>query len=190
MSKWTAALVAASSGLLGSMVATATDSPAAAAVLPPMRFSSDKIGEGLFEQLHQAPRFQKLSREVIGSPIELRVYHTFQLTNGGRVSGAVSGMLAAGTLGLLPQVYSGEHAMIYEVLVNGAVLSTHTYHKAIARAHNLWNQDNSAGLGKDGLAWAASTVEQFLSDSATDPKLTELTAEYVYYFGTNSPPTP
>jgi hypothetical protein len=155
-----------------------------------MRFSSDRIGDGLFEHLQQVPRFQKLSRDIVGSPIELHVYHTFQLTNGGRVSGAVSGMLAAGTLGLLPQVYSGEHAIIYEVVVNGALLTRHTYHKAIARAHNLWNQDNSAGLGKEGLAWAASTVEQFLSDSATDPKLADLIAEYTYYFGANTPTPP
>jgi hypothetical protein len=184
MNKLAPVLLSVLTGLLGSGNAAAVDTPTAAAVLPPLRFSSDSIGNGLFQRLAQAPLFQKLSRDVIGSPIELRVYHTFQLTNGGRVSGAVSGMLAAGTLGLLPQVYSGEHAMIYEVVVNGAVISTHTYRKAIARAHNLWSADSSAGLGKDGLGWAASTVDQFLTDSATDPKLAQLIEEYSYYFGT------
>ena len=151
-----------------------------------MRFSGDRIGDRLFTRLQQSARFQKLSRGVAGCPIELHVYHTFQPTNGGRVSGAVSGMLAASTLGLLPQVYSGEHEIIYEIVVNGAVISTHVYRKAIARAHNVWNHDGSAGLGKDGLQWAVSTVDQFLSDAATDSRIAALESEYAYYFGANS----
>jgi hypothetical protein len=125
---------------------------------------------------------RNLGRDIVGSPLQLRVYHTFTLTQGGKVSGTASGLLAAGTLGLVPQVYSGEHAMVYELVVNGAVLTSYTYHRILTRTHNLWSADATHGLGKEGQAWAESTVNEFLHDCAADPKLAELMAEYHYYF--------
>ena len=159
----------------------------APATLPPMRFAGDAIGTGLYAPLLLSPRFVKMSRDVIGSPIELRVYHSFQMSRGGRVGGEVSGLLAAGTLGLLPHMYSGEHTITYDVVVNGAVVTSYVYRKSLSRTHNLWSKDNTHGLGKEGVEWVNSTVAQFLNDSASDAKLSDLCAEYAFYFSTPAP---
>jgi len=167
-------VAAALTGLLYSGAAAAAD-----AALPAMRFSGDELGGEFFEQIQRAPLFTKMSREAIGSPIELRVYHTYRINRGGATA---SGLLAAATLGILPEVSSGEHAVVYEVLVNGVVLSTYKYHRSLTRAHNLWSTDTTHGLGKDGLEWAKSTVDQFVRDAGADAKLTALIAEVDYYF--------
>ena len=168
---------------LASPPGEASSTERASEALPPLRFVSDAIGNELYSQLRQAPRFKNLDRDIVGSAIELRVHHSFGLSEGGKVSGTASGLLAAGTLGLVPQVYSGQHSITYELRVNGAIVTSYTYRKSLARVHNMWSTDTTHGLGKDGEAWAASTVDQFLSDSASDAKFAELIAEYRYYFG-------
>lgn len=161
---------------------TATPTDAQTTVqLPTLRFTADAFGSGCYEQIQRAPQFQKMSREALGSPIELRVYHTSRINRGGAEA---SGLLAAATLGIFPVVASGEHSVVYEILVNGTPLATYRYSKAITHAHNLWTgADTTFGMGKDGLEWARSTVELFLKDAAGDARLTGLSAEFDYYFG-------
>jgi len=163
---------------LGSSAADTTPS----IVLPTIRYQSDPLGKELFPRIRQAARFQQISQEVIGSPIELRVYQTLQLTGGGRASGTVSGLLAAGTLGILPQVYNADHAIVYEFVVNSTVVSAFSYRKNLTQARNVWVKDETFGLGKEGLEWARSTVDQFLRDSSGDAALAALLDEYHYYF--------
>jgi len=153
-------------------------------VLPALRFSGDSLGSGFYDQIQRAPQFQKMSREALGSPIELRVYHSYRINRG---SAMTTGLLAAATLGLLPAVASGEHAVVYEVLVNGVLLTAHKYTKVLTHAHNLWTEDTTHGMGKEGMEWAKSTVDLFLKDASADPKLAALAAEFDYYFGPATP---
>jgi hypothetical protein len=155
--------------------------PAGVPALPAMRFTADALGSSFYDQIQGAPQFQKMSREAYGSPIELRVYHTWRIS---RASVTATGLLAAATLGIVPMVSSGDHAIVYEVLVNGVLVSSHRYSKSLTHAHNLWSgADQTFGMGNEGLEWARSTVALFLRDAATDPKLSGLAAEFDYYFG-------
>jgi hypothetical protein len=154
--------------------------------LPALRFHADALSESFFEQLSAAPQFQKLSREAYGSPLELRVYHTWRINRG---SAEATGLLAAVTLGILPQVSSGDHTIVYEVLANGVLVASFKYSKALTHARSLWTEDKSFGMGKDGVEWAHSTVALFLRDAATDAKLAVVSEEFDYYFGT-PPVTP
>lgn len=166
----------------------AQQTPAVPAPLPAMRFASDPVGEMLLPLVRSAPRFQKIGTDLIGSPIELRIYRTFEMTPGGRAGDNVSGLLAASTLGLIPHMYSGEHVIHYDLLVNGAMISRFAYRKVLSRTHNIWSSDTTHGMGKDGLEWAKSTVDLFLKDSSADPKMAELSADFDFYFG--APKTP
>jgi hypothetical protein len=94
----------------------------------------------------------------------------------------VSGLLAASSLGILPVSNSGEHAIVYDLVVNGVVLTSYSYQKSFSRVFNIWSEDTTYGLGQEGLDWALSTTDQFLHDVAGDPKIAELLAEYDYYF--------
>jgi hypothetical protein len=166
--------------LLWTWSATASDAPPDPQ-LPTLRFSADALGSSFYEQIQRAPQFEKMNREALGSPIELRVYHSYRINRG---SAAASGLLAAATLGIFPMVASGEHSVVYEVLVNGTPLSTYRYSKTLTHAHNLWSgADTTFGMGKDGLEWARSTVDVFLKDAASDARLSALAAEFNYYFG-------
>jgi hypothetical protein len=154
------------------------------AALPPIRFLGGVAGDELYNRLLQAPRFKKMSREVYGSPIELRVYQRVHTTRGNRVGGTVTGLLAATTLGLFPAVFSGEHSVVYEYYVHGVLLTSYSYSKQLSRSTHLWGaNDTTHGLGKDGLEWAKSTTDLFLKDSAADAKLAQLVSEYRSYFG-------
>ena len=96
---------------------------------------------------------------------------------------SVSSLHPACQLGPLPEL-SSEHAIDYEIAVNGVVLSSYTYKKSYTQSRSLWdNKDTTDGLGKDGLEWAKSTFDQFLKDSQSDPKLAGLVSEYEFYFG-------
>jgi hypothetical protein len=163
----------------------AADDPPGNPALPALRFAADALGDGFYEQIRLAPQFQKMNREALGSPVELRIYHTYRINRGGATA---TGLLSAVTLGILPQVSSGDHTIVYEILVNGTTLSIYKYSKSLTHAHNLWTgADTTFGMGKDGVDWAKSTVQQFLKDAATDPRLSALTAEFDYYFGAAKP---
>jgi len=168
----------------GAFVPAAAD-PVSVQALPALRFSADALSSGFYDQIQSAPQFQKMSREAYGSPIELRIYHTWRINRGGAEA---TGLLAAATLGLVPEVSSGDHTIVYEVLVNGVLVSSYKYSKSFTHAHNLWSgADKTFGMGKGGVEWAKSTVNLFLKDAATDPKLIGLAAEFDYYFGPQPP---
>ena len=164
-------------GYLAPTLASAETPPEAP--LPAMRFSADAATTAFFEQIQRAPQFRNLSREALGSPLELRVYHTYRI---GRGSATATGLLAAATLGIIPQVMSGEHSIVYEVLVNGVPVSLYRYSRSLTRARSLWVHDTTHGLGAEGVKWAQSTVDLFVKDAAADPKLAALGAEFDYYF--------
>jgi hypothetical protein len=152
---------------------------AADATLPALRFSSDVVTSSLFDKIQRTPQFQGMSRQALGSPIELRVFHTYRINRG---SATASAMMSAATLGLFPQVMSGEHSIVYDVLVNGVVLASYKYSVTLTHARSLWVQDTTHGLGNEGVKWVESTVDLFVKDAANDPKLDALSTEYNYYF--------
>lgn len=148
--------------------------------LPTLRFNGDPVTADLFDMLQKDSQFSQLSKEAFGSPLELRAYHTYRI---GRGAAAATGFLAALTLGLIPQVSSGSHAVVYEILVNGEVLCSYRYDTELTRVKNMWVQDTTHGLGEDGLKWVRSTADRFLNDAAEDPRLAALREEFEYYFG-------
>jgi hypothetical protein len=174
--------------VFAALPARAGDSPAAAGTvaarqlhpLPTLHFNGDQVTGDLYDVLRNDHQFENLSREAVGSPLELRAYHTYRI---GRAAATATGFLAALTLGLVPTVSSGSHAVVYEVLVNGEVLSSYRYDTDITRVKSLWTQDTTNGLGEDGIKWVRSTAERFLNDAAEDPKLDALRSEFEYYFG-------
>lgn len=176
--------------LLASLLAVASQAaaqtvpaaPPASTVLPAMRFVGSLAGDEVYKLVKAAPRFAKLDREQIGSPIALVVTHNFETSAGGKAGGLLSAVLTGSTLGLIPLVINGDLVVTYEIQVNGVTVSSRTYQKNYTQAQNLLAKDATYGLGKEGLAWARSTAEQFVADIATDAKLAELVAEYQFYF--------
>lgn len=158
--------------------------PAATAprALPPMRWFGTVAGEELYKLVKADARFAQINSELIGSPVLLRVSHSFEATSGGKAAGLASAILAGSTLGLLPVVMNNDLIINYELVVNGTTLSTYTYRKNFTRSVNIYAKDETYGLGKEGLAWAKSTVAEFLAAARDDAKLAELVAEYEFYF--------
>jgi hypothetical protein len=152
----------------------------ASAPLPSLRFTSDSVTAEFFDRIQHAPEFANLSKEAVGSPFELRVYHTYRIDRG---AATATGLLGAATLGIIPRVLPGSHSIVYEILVNGVTVSTHRYSTDLTRVQSMWSHDKTSGLGEDGLKWARSTVDLFVKDAAADPKLPALRSEFDYYFG-------
>ena len=100
-----------------------------------------------------------------------------------------SGLLAVGTLGLSPVVMSGEHALHYELYVNGQRIARYEYSAKLSRNEHLNGgaPDATHGLGPDGVVWAKSTVDLFLNDFARDRAVRALNDEYQVYFGATGP---
>lgn len=165
---------------------TAAAVPATAAdpnrPLPPMRWFGTVAGEELYKLVKGDPRFAQINAELIGSPVLLRVSHSFEATSGGKAAGLASAILAGSTLGLLPVVMNNDLVITYEFVVNGTTLSTYSYRKNFTRSVNIYAKDDTYGLGKEGLAWAKSTVAEFLAAARNDAKLADLVAEYEFYF--------
>ncbi|MBP6513633.1 MAG: hypothetical protein KA224_00515 [Steroidobacteraceae bacterium] len=154
----------------------------AASVLPPVRYAGTVAGDELFNLIQANPRFAKLSKDLPGSPLMLRVTHSFEMTAGGKAAGLTSAILAGSTLGLLPVVTNNDVAITYEFVVNGVPLSTWVYRRNFTRSQNIFATDTTYGLGKEGLAWARSTVNEFLAAAAGDAALAALVEEYGFYF--------
>lgn len=150
--------------------------------LPPLRWFGTVAGEELYKLVKADPRFAQLDSELIGSPVLLRVSHSFEATSGGKAAGLASAILAGSTLGLLPVVMNNDLVINYELVVNGTTLSTYSYRKNFTRSVNIYAKDDTYGLGKEGLAWAKGTVAEFLAAARNDAKLAELVAEYEFYF--------
>jgi hypothetical protein len=151
--------------------------------LPPVQYYGTVAGDEIYNILKADPMFGKLDKDLIGCPIVLRVTHSFVMTTGGKATGLASAIWSGSTLGLLPVVTNNDLLITYEFVVNGTVLSTHAYQRNFTRAVNIWANDTTYGLGKDGLEWAKGTATQFVAEAATDPKVGDLVTEYQYYFG-------
>ena len=152
-------------------------------VLPRVRFTSSVAAADLFAQLHADPMLPLLDQEIQGCPIVLRVTNSVEPTSGGKAAGTATGLLAAGTLGIIPIVTNEDYVVSYDLIVNNTLVSTHTYRRNFTRSRNLWTLDKSNNLGNEGLAWVKGTATQFLADAHNDPALAKLASEYIYYFG-------
>ena len=160
----------------------------AAVVLPAISFRADGAGNDLFDVLQSAHLLAHLSREAPGSPIQLRIYHSVHPANVD-AKNFFSGLLAVGTLGLSPVVMSGEHTMHYELYVNGQRISRYEYSTKLSRNESLRanTADATHGLGPDGVVWAKSTADRFLSDLARDNSVRALYDECQMYFSALTP---
>lgn len=151
--------------------------------LPAMNFYSSIAANEMFDAVKVHAIFGKLEKELWGSPVTLRITHTLRPTAGGKAAGLLSAIWAGGTLGLLPAVTSNNFVVRYDVRVQGRDIATYTYERVFTRAVNIWKQDNTYGLGEDGLAWLKSTAQQFAGDVSNDAKVADLKREYAFYFG-------
>jgi hypothetical protein len=161
----------------------ATDTPATSG-LPAMQFGSTIAGDEIYDVLKNTPIFSSLDKEKAGSPILIRVSHTYGHPSAG--AGILSAIIAGGTLGLLPAISNRDLIVTYEILVNGSVLISHAYSKNVTHVFNIYAKDKTHGLGTDGLAWVTGTATQFATDASRDPKFADVQAEYHYYY--DSPP--
>ena len=153
-----------------------------ATALPPIQYRGNVAGDELYSLIKADARFAKLGKEIYGCPIVLHVWHTFEMTGGGKASTLASAIFAGGTLGLLPVVTNGDSSIYYEIAVNGSPLAIYSYKKNFTRSQNIYTNDTTYGMGKEGLEWAKGTVSQFLADSAKDERLAALIREYEFYF--------
>lgn len=159
--------------------------PAPAGALPPMNFYASIAGNELFGKIKASTTFSRAEKELVGSPIQLRVTHSLIPTSGGVATGLLSAIWAGSTLGLLPVVTNNNLVLTYEVRVNGKEVARYDFQRSFTRAVNIWaNQnDTTYGLGQDGLEWALSTADEFVAKAAQDPALHALATEYAFYFG-------
>ena|ERR1700682_3635545 len=163
--------------------AAQTEDTAITPPVPVTGFVASGAAEDVYAELRENPLFAKINKDLVGSSIVLRVTHSIEPTPGGKATNVASGLLAAGTLGILPVVTNRDIVVYYEILVNGTVLTTHAYRKNLTRVTSVWSKDRTYGLGDEGRAWVKATVPQFVAAAEHDPKLLALTSEYQYYFG-------
>ena len=147
----------------------------ASGAMPSMLFGSTIAGDEIYASLKKNALFATLDKERAGSPIFIRVSHTYGHTSAGTASALASAIFTAGTLGLLPAISNKDLIITYEVLVHGSTLAKYTYSKNLTRVFNIYAKDATHGLGNDGLAWVTGTATQFASDFTADPKLAQRT---------------
>jgi hypothetical protein len=153
--------------------------------LPAMNFICSVAEAELYDLIKANAPFGKLDKELIGSPITLRISHTLQPTAAGKATGLVSAILSGGTLGLLPAVTNNSLVVTYEIRVQGKDFATYSYERSFTRAVNIWASDDAThGLGKDGFEWLKSTAGDFAAEASRDSRLAEIKKEYETYFGT------
>lgn len=155
----------------------------AANELPAMNFSCSIARDEMFAAVKLSSAFNKLDKELYGSPVTLRITHTLRPTAGGKAAGLLSAIWSGGTLGLLPVVTSNNFIVRYDIRVQGRDIATYSYQRSFTRAINIWAKDSTYGLGEDGLAWLKSTATQFADEVGRDPNVAELQREYAFYFG-------
>ena len=154
-----------------------------ASSLPAMSFYGSIADDELFDLVKKSDQFARLDKELIGSPLQLRVMHALQPTASGKATGLLSAIFTGGTLGLIPAVTNNSLMVTYEVRVHGRELVSYSFQRTFTRAVNIWAKDETHGLGKEGLEWLKSTATEFTTAAATDPKLASLKKEYERYFG-------
>jgi hypothetical protein len=157
--------------------------PTPASALPAMSFYGSIADDELFDLVRKSDQFARLDKELIGSPLQLRVMHTLQPTASGKATGLLSAIFTGGTLGLIPAVTNNSLMVTYEVRVHGRELVSYSFQRTFTRAVNIWAKDETHGLGKEGLEWLKSTATEFTTAAAIDPKLASLKKEYERYFG-------
>ena len=157
--------------------------PTPASALPAMSFYGSIADDELFDLVRKSDQFARLDKELIGSPLQLRVMHTLQPTASGKATGLLSAIFTGGTLGLIPAVTNNSLMVTYEVRVHGRELVSYSFQRTFTRAVNVWAKDETHGLGKEGLEWLKSTATEFTTAAAIDPKLASLKKEYERYFG-------
>ena len=154
-----------------------------ASSLPAMSFYGSIADDELFDLVKKSDQFARLDKELIGSPLQLRVMHALQPTASGKATGLLSAIFTGGTLGLIPAVTNNSLMVTYEVRVHGRELVSYSFQRTFTRAVNVWAKDETHGLGKEGLEWLKSTATEFTTAAAIDPKLASLKKEYERYFG-------
>jgi hypothetical protein len=154
-----------------------------ASSLPAMSFYGSIADDELFDLVKKSDQFARLDKELIGSPLQLRVMHALQPTASGKATGLLSAIFTGGTLGLIPAVTNNSLMVTYEVRVHGRELVSYSFQRTFTRAVNIWAKDETHGLGKEGLEWLKSTATEFTTAAAIDPKLASLKKEYERYFG-------
>ena len=166
---------------------SAPTAPAQTAIaqMPALQFGSTIAAEEIYAALKSTTAFASIDREKPGSPIMVRVSHTYGNTSAGMASSVASVILSAGTLGLLPVVTNRDLVVTYEVVVNGSVVVSHAYSKNLTRVFNIHSKDQTHGLGADGLAWVTGTAARFAADVDHDAAYADLQSEYNYYYGTD-----
>ena len=152
---------------------------------PPMSFYASVAENELLGIVKAQPAFAQLDKELLGSPIQVRVTHTLQPTAGGQAAGLLSAIWAGSTLGLLPVVTNNNLVLVYEVRVNGKEIARYDFQRSFTRAIGIWGAQNDPtyGLGAEGLEWAKSTASEFAAKAAQDPALLALAKEWKFYFG-------
>jgi hypothetical protein len=169
----------ASEAVSGSADGTAAgNTPAALS----MSLASSIAYEELYDALKKIPRFASMDKDKPGSPITIRVTHSYGHTSAGTASAIASAILAGGTLGLLPVFSNRDLVITYEVFVNETLVSSFSYSKNLTRVFNIHSTDKTHGLGADGLAWVTGTAAQFAADLERDPGYARIQVEYVYYY--------
>jgi hypothetical protein len=148
----------------------------------------------LYEACKKIPVFASMDKDKPGSPITIRVSHSYGHTSAGTASAIASAILAGGTLGLLPAFSNRDLVITYDVLVNETLVSSYSYSKNVTRVFNIHSTDKTHGLGADGLAWVTGTAPEFAADLERDPAYARIQAEYRYYYASapiaavNQPP--
>lgn len=171
--------------ILALSIASAVADPADPRTAPAglsMTMISSIAYEELYDALKKHPQFATLDKEKPGSPIIIRVSHSYGHTPAGTASSIASAILAGGTLGLLPAFSNRDLVVTYDVLVNETLVTSYSYSKNVTRVFNIHSTDKTHGLGADGLAWVTGTASQFAADLARDPGYAGIQAEYLYYY--------
>jgi hypothetical protein len=163
--------------------AGAVVAPAPDGALPAMNFYSSIADDELFDIVKTNAAFVKLDKELVGSPITLRIRHSLQPTATGKATGLLSAIWAGGTLGLLPAITNNSFVVTYEIRVQGKDIATWSYQRTFTRAVNVWAKDETYGLGKEGFEWMKTTAAEFAAEAARDARLADLKREYERYFG-------
>jgi hypothetical protein len=141
----------------------------------------------LYDTLKKNPAFASMDKEKLGSPVTIRVSHSYGHTSAGTASTIASAILAGGTLGLLPVFSNRDLVITYDILINETLVSSYSYSKNLTRVFNIHSTDKTHGLGADGLAWVTGTAAQFAADLERDPEYARIQAEYRYYYYVSAP---
>ncbi|AWB65503.1 hypothetical protein C2869_03215 [Saccharobesus litoralis] len=147
---------------------------------PQIKFLSIFDDDISYDLLKKSPLLANLAKEedAPGCPIVVAAWYE-QAESG--ASGAVTGLLSASTLGLVPVVRGKDFTIKYKIRVNGNTVSEYEYKKSFVDTEFLFAMEH--GLTDKAKVWVVETVDLLLADLEKDQKFAELLQEYQYYFG-------